>query len=143
LTQELKDNVSKAEYVCYESQLSPSGNPVHIFLQAAPAIGYAKQLSKPSDVLQQYAAFANYLALFQYGISLAKKKGQQVILHANAPGSGVFQNATANLQWGFHRAAMIYGNEMKIHGVSVQLEAFKGNGPMKDIGQNLFSSPKT
>ena len=139
LTQELQTNVSKAEYVCYASKVSPSGNPVYIFLQAAPAIGYAKNLSKPSDDLQRYATLANHLSLFQYGISLAKKSGQQVVLHVNAPGSGVFQNITANLQWGFHQAALMYGEEMKRYGVSVQLEAFQGKGPMKEIAQNLFA----
>lgn len=137
LTQELQTNCHKAEYVCYKSLVAPTGNPVHIFLQAAPAIGYATNLTKSSDALQQQAALTNYLALFQYGINLAKTSGKPVVLHANAPGSGVFQNTTANLQWGFHQAALMYGDEMQQMGVTVQLEAFNGFGPMKEIAQNL------
>ncbi len=143
LTNEFKNNFSKAEYVCYTS--SPEHwdaiHPVHIFLQAAPAIGYAQDLTQPSDELQQYAAFANYLALFQYGIELANKTHQPVVLHATAVGGGVFGNTVKNVQWGFEKAALAFQEKMKLAKVSVQLEAY-GTGYVNEIAKNLRISSR-
>jgi hypothetical protein len=41
------------------------------------------------------------------------------------------------LQWGFTQAALALQNKMKSMRVSVQLEAFKGQGPLKDIAEEL------
>lgn len=139
LTDEFKKNYSQAEYVCYSSFSKEWGgvNPVYLFLQAAPAIGYAHGLNTTSDDLQKYAAFANYLALFNYGIELAKKTGKEVILHPTAVGGGVFNNSDANLAWGFEKAGLALQTKMKSAGVFVQLEAFQGAGVVKMIGSRL------
>ncbi len=141
LRDQFKANYGCAEYVCYSSLRSEWGGdrPVYIMLQAAPAIAmrYAFNLTVSSDELQKYAALANYLALFRHGIKLAQDKGMPVVLHAAAVGGGVFGNKTANLQWGFQQAALACQAEMKEHGVSVQLEAYGGKGPMAEIATGL------
>ncbi len=138
LTNAFRANYSKAEYVCYSSIPQNGKNPVYILLQAAPAIANAKSnggLTENSDELEKYAALANYLALFQKGIDLAKETGKPVLLHATAVGGGVFGNQTQNIQWGFEKAALALQDEMKKTGVSVQLEAFNGTGPLVDIAK--------
>lgn len=140
LTKEFKENYSKSEYVCYSSKNKSWGdaaNPVYIFLQSAPAVGYSRMSSKETEELQKYAALANYLALFRYGIELAKKSKKPIVLHAAAVGGGVFNNESNNLQWGFEKAAIALQDQMRDHKVQVQLEAYKESGPMKVIADEL------
>lgn len=138
LTNEFRENFSKAEYVCYSSfPRSWSGaQPVYLFLQAAPAMGYSNTIYS-TDELQKYAALANFLALFRQGIQFARDTGHPVVLHAAAVGCGVFGNETKNFEWGFEKAALALQGEMKSVGVSVQLEAYGGKGPMTEMANHL------
>jgi len=140
VTNEFKEAFSHAEYVCYSSHLNSwdGGQPVYLFLQSAPAIGYADpDIKDVSDELQKYAALANYLALFRHGITLARETGQPIVLHAAAVGCGVFGNKVSNMEWGFEKAALALQSQMKAVQVTVQLEAYKGSGPMVDIAVSL------
>lgn len=139
LTEEFKTHFSEAEFVCYSSySTSWSGSqPVYLFLQAAPAIGYATKLTKSSDELQKYVALANYLALFRKGITLAKETNKPVVLHATEVGGGVFKNNSFNLQWGFEKAALTLQAEMKSCQVFVQVEAFQKASHMQKFVDTL------
>ena len=140
LTEEFKKNFSKSEYVCYTSLSEEWGGSefVHIFLQAAPAIGYSPDLNVLlAEELTKYSALANYLALFQYGITLAEQEKKLVILHITAVGGGVFANSVSSLCWGFEKAALFFQDQMQAANVSVQLEAFGGKGHLADIANQL------
>lgn len=138
LIKEFKDRFANAEYVCYSSFPSAwkGSQPVYIFLQAAPAIGYAT-ITSSSDELQKYAALANYLAFFRYGIKLAKETSQPVVLHVATVGGGAFENEAKNLKWGLEKAGLALQEEMKSNKVFVQLEADSNRGMAREIGLAL------
>jgi len=142
LTNEFKENYFKAEYVCYTSRpesWKDSVQPVRLLLQAAPAIGYAYSLKDKnrSDELQKYAALANYLTLFMYGVELATRINKKIVLHVVAVGGGVFKNKVQNVQWGFEKAALAFEEKMYSANVRVQLEAMSDSSYMFEIAKNL------
>lgn len=142
LGEEFTQNFSKAEYVCYSSKPIDFSHqkqyPIKVFLQAAPAIGYSPNLSQDTSDLQKYAALANYLAIFRYGIELANKNPIPVVLHIAAVGLGVFGNELTNVQWAFKQAALLLQNQMKGK-VTVQIEDYSPsqNRPMLNLARNL------
>jgi len=145
MVNEFEDHFQKLESVCYGSAVknwvdsSRVANTVYILLQAAPAIGYCNRDIDPEETqdLQKLAAFANYVALFNAGIQLAKQHQKPVVLHATAVGGGVFQNQTPYIQFGFEKAALILQKQMKEVGAMVQLEAFRNTGVVKEMADRL------
>jgi hypothetical protein len=138
LTEAYKKNYHKAQYACYTS-LNPQWGgtvPVSLFLQAAPATAYAGMKGQ-IDEIEKYAALANYLAFFKYGLDLAKESGQPVVLHATAVGGSAFGNKEENIRWGFEKAALALQDQMEEAGVFVQLESRNSNSTEATMAKNL------
>ncbi len=155
LSKEMEKNLSKSEYVVYQSKLG-EGNPVDLILQAAPAIGYSPELfdalplsteqARQLNELEHSAAFANFSALFEHAIQVASQPGSpQVVVHLNAPGTGVFQNKPENLMLALKNALLLHGKDLRKWLIKIHLEVYTptnsetylGEGAMRQIGRGL------
>lgn len=141
LSQQLQERWQETEYVCYESKISQGKYPVYIYLQAAPAISYAKRrglaVDANTDELEKYAALSNYAAFFQSGIELASQNpGQPVVLHLTAVGGKSFGNKNKNLQWGLEQAIFHFQDRMP-ENLHVQLESRDDTSANAQIAKNL------
>lgn len=145
ITRAFRENYHKAEYVCYKSlPIAGSNNPVSIFLQSAPAVArnYSVELNVETntDELEKYAALANFLALFNYGIQYAEQnegQGRAVVLHVAAVGLGAFGNKVENYEWGFKKAAQHFQGRMRELGIKVQLESYGDYSPLIALSERL------
>jgi hypothetical protein len=146
LSNEMQNHFKKLEVPCYESRPTPSGESVYLMLGAAPAIGYSHGLTRDSRNLQYYAFLANFTAQFKQTLQLLDENPtKEIVLHVTGTGLGVFGCNHKVFEAAFKQAALEFQTKLKKpdqNRVHVQLEAYKGKGDVKKVGEALLGPIK-
>ena len=146
LSNEMIANSQKLEVPCYESRPTQDGESVYLMLGAAPAIGYSYGLTKESQKLQYHAFLANFTTQFKQTLHLLDENPtKEVVLHVAGTGLGVFGCEYKVFAAAFKQAALEFQTKLKkadLKRVHVQLEAYKGNGDVKKVGETLLGPVK-
>ena len=146
LSTEMQNHFQKLEVPCYESHPTPSGESVYLMLGAAPAIGYSHGLTRDSRDLQYCAFLANFTAQFKQTLELLDENPtKEIVLHVTGTGLGVFGCNHKVFEAAFKQAALEFQTKLKKpdqNRVHVQLEAYKGKGDVKKVGEALLGPIK-
>lgn len=146
LSNEMIANFQKLEVPCYESRPTQDGESVYLMLGAAPAIGYSYGLTKESEKLQYHAFLANFTTQFKQTLHLLDENPtKKVVLHVAGTGLGVFGCDHKVFEAAFKQAALEFQSKLKktdLNRVHVQLEAYKGGGDVKKVGEALLGATK-